>query len=515
MLGVAMPGIAPTHAAQQPADAARAASQHKTMLGVAMPGIAPTREAQPQAAPRAAAAQPASQHRTMLGVAMPGIAPTHEAPARDPRLAQPAAPPYTMPEPPPPPAPYGAAVESKHKRPVTGVPIYRRIAFVLAMLGLSVIVLVGLFALLWPTKPPISSQAMVNDEGKDVLRLTCVTCPDGTVMTVDGVQAKVEASVADVTLPAALKVGDNRFKVGIDRPGSGRDETVELRMPVAFRVRPDLEAMGGETPMFHVEVEAAPDTSILIDGTVVRQDATGKARYPVDVSDACSGPSSEVATIDRKISYTIQPKGGAPSSGAVAVKVGISPLTLQAPRPHTVVDTESFLVAGRSARGAVLEIEGSKFDVGADGTFSRKMQIKRPEETTVRVRARLPDHAPRTMVFTVKRVTDLEAEAKAFEARATLDVRSLMDDVETHRGKEVVMRGEVVEARAQGFVRVILLDVAGKCAAPPCLARLVHAGPDSLEKGNSIRVFGRVAGAHTTGGKSVPEIDVDFLLKGR
>jgi hypothetical protein len=481
------------------------------MLGVAMPGIAPTHD--PKAAPAAAATKPQappSQHKTMLGVAMPGI-----APSRDPGQApQPIAPPYPVPDAPPPPAAYGSEPKRK-QHGAQASPVYRRLAFVLALLGVSVIVVVGLFALLWPTKPPISSQALVNEEGKDVLRLTCVTCPDGTVMTVEAVTATVTATVADVALPRPLAVGDNRFQVKIDRPGSGRDESVELSMPVAFRVRPDLTGLTGSPPTFHVEVEAMPETSILVDGVAVQVDAGGKARYPVDVSEACSGPNAEVTTIDRKLSYTIQPKGSAPSSGTVAVKVGVTSLTLQAPRPHMVVDTESFLVAGRAPRGAVVEIEGSRFDVGGDGSFSRRMQIKRVGETTVRVRAVVAEHAPRTISFTVKRVENLEEEGKAFEARAGLDARAVMEDAQAHQGKEVVLRGEVVEARSQGFVRVILLDASGTCSAPPCLARLVYAGPESLAKGNPIRVFGRVAGAQAAGGKTVPEVDVDFLLKGR
>ncbi|PKN44510.1 MAG: hypothetical protein CVU63_10345, partial [Deltaproteobacteria bacterium HGW-Deltaproteobacteria-20] len=463
-------------------------------------------QGQPQPQPHA----PSAQHKTMLGVAMPGIAPNREP------APQPIAPPYPVPDAPPPPAAYGSEPSPKRKqRAAQTSPMYRRLAFVLALLGVSVIVVVGLFALLWPTKPPISSQALVNEEGKDVLRLTCVKCPDGTVMTVEAVTATVTATVADVALPRPLAVGDNRFQVKIDRPGSGRDESVELSMPVAFRVRPDLTGLTGSPPTFHVEVEAMPETSILVDGVAVQADAGGKARYPVDVSEACSGPNAEVATIDRKLSYTIQPKGSAPSSGTVAVKVGVTSLTLQAPRPHMVVDTESFLVAGRAPRGAVVEIEGSRFDVGGDGSFSRRMQIKRVGETTVRVRAVVAEHAPRTISFTVKRVENLEEEGKAFEARAGLDARAVMEDAQAHRGKEVVLRGEVVEARSQGFVRVILLDASGTCSAPPCLARLVYAGPESLAKGNPIRVFGRVAGAQAAGGKSVPEVDVDFLLKGR
>ena len=512
MLGVAMPGIAPSHETKQPPTGQPHPSDKRTMLGVAMPGIAPTHE--PKQPP---AGQP-SDKRTMLGVAMPGIAPTHDPkpPTGQPQPGTPypsQAPPIPIAESP---VPQPPATRSKRPRVVVATtPLYRRPAFVLAVLGVSAIIVVGLFALLWPTKPPISSQALVNDEGKDVLRLTCPTCPDGTIMTVKGATGKTTSNVADVTLQEPLKVGDNEFTVEIDRPNSGRDESVELHVPVAFRVRPDLAGLQSQPPTFHVEVQATQGSNVLVDGTSLKLDEQGMARYPVDVSEACNGPNAEVVTIERNVPYSIQPRTGQPNAGKVAVKVGVTPLTLQAPRPHMVVDSEHFLVAGRTARGASVEIEGAKFDAGADGSFSRKMQIKRPGETKVRVRATLAEHAPRTIIFTVKRVDDLEAEAKAFEARVKTDVRSLLANVGDYEGKEVVIRGEVVEARSQGFVRIVLLDAAGQCTKPPCLARLIYAGRQALDQGEKIQVFGQVAGAHTLSGKSVPEIDVDFLLRAR
>jgi hypothetical protein len=70
----------------------------------------------------------------------------------------------------------------------------------------------------------------------------------------------------------------------------------------------------------------------------------------------------------------------------------MTPLTPQSPRPGTVVDDRHFLVAGRTMRGAVVEIEDSKFAAGVDGTFSRKLQLRHVGETIVRVRATLAEH---------------------------------------------------------------------------------------------------------------------------
>ena len=498
----------------QPQHQTQARTGARTMLGVAMPGIAPTHDRPPE--PAVPSQQP-SQNRTMMGVAMPGIAPTNE-PAR--WNAPPAAP---APEPvyqhqlqpPPQPPPEPLQPLKRPRAVVASTPLYRRPAFIFTLLGVTVAVVVALFALLWPTKPPITSQATVNNEGKDVLRLQCEGCPDGTVMTVDGQKATSSGGTADIALARPLSVGENRFTVQIDRPGSGRDESVELIMPVAFRVRPDLAELDSDKPTFHVEVETTAGASILVGGTALQPGPDGKARFAVDVTEECRGESAEVTTIDKTIPYTIQPKGGAASSGSVAVKVGVTPLTLQSPRPHAVLDAQQFLVAGRTARGATVEIEGAKFAASDDGSFSRKMQIKRDGETQVHVRAKLPDHAPRIMVFTVKRVVDLEAEAKAFEAKTTVDMNALMRDSNSQIGKQIVLRGEVVEARTQGYVRIVLLDTGGKCDKPPCLIRLVYAGTEALGNGDKVRVFGHVAGAQTAGPRTVPDVDVDFMIKVR
>ncbi len=507
----------------------------KTILGVAMPGIAPTPKPKSTVqAPNTAPVAQASKNKTMLGVALPGIAPTQDAgPTHHAQpnvgLGEAPAPQYPG-APPAPQSPEATTSEATtepqqpkvvRKRRIrleAATPIYRRPAFVLAALGFSIIVLVGLFALLWPTKPPIVSKAKVNEQGKDVLELTCETCPNGTIMRVEGSKAEVTNRVAQLTLPQPLVVGDNQFTVEIDRPGSGRDESVELSIPVAYRVRPNLDGLSDDPPVFYVEVETKEGTSVRVNGTALEPDKHGKARYAVDVSKDCMGPNQNVVTIEKKIPYTIEPKGGKESKGAVSVKVGVSPMLLHSPRPHMVVDSEHFVVGGQTAQGAVVQIEGTKFEANKDGSFSRKMQIKRPGETKIRVKARLPAHAPRTITVVVKRVVDLEAEAKAFEARATTSITALMQEMQNAgkaRGKEVVVRGEIVEARTQGVWRNILLDMEGKCDSPPCLATLAYAGDETLSKGDTIRAFGRVASAHTAAGKSVPLIDVDFLLKVR
>jgi hypothetical protein len=423
---------------------------------------------------------------------------------------------YPMPAQPMLARPMLAVVPSRSDAPAAAArPVYRRPLFILAVFGALAATVAVLLLVLWPTRTPIESEARVNEQGKEVLRLTCDTCPDGTVMTVDGERGTTAAGVTEIELQRSLIVGQNTLTVGIDRPAAGRDEQVQLVVPVAYRLRPDLAALTGDAPKFHVEVEAKPETTVLVDNKPMSLGVDGKGRYEVDVSAECAGQKAETDVIDRKIAYTIQPRGAAPSTGFVSLRVGITPLTLQSPRPETVVDNRHFLVAGRTMRGAVVEIEDSKFAAGVDGTFSRKLQIRQVGETIVRVRATLPEHAPRTAVFRVKRVDDLAAEGKAFAADTKLEAKALMRDVQAHKGDKVVLEGEVVEVRTTGFEHIVLLDVVRACAKPPCLARLVYAGSEPPERGQTIRVFGHVVGAVQSGARLAPEIDVAFLLKRR
>jgi len=493
------------------------------MLGVAVPGIAPIHppqgSPQPPPQPPQQTHAPASAHRTMLGVAMPGIAPVHpgsEAPPPAQQSDQTAPPQgwYQVPQPPadlaaePPPARSPRVV-------VPHAPFYRRTGFFIVAFGVVIAVSVALFAIFWPTSAPITVEAAIDDKGNDILKLSCPTCPDGTVLSVDGSKGTVSSRSAAVPLGRPLVVGDNRFQVAIDRPGSGRDETVQITIPVAYRIKPDLTALQQAQPTIRIDVDAKPGTVVVIDGQAVTVGADGKGSRAVDVTAECTGPSNEVNVIDRALPYEVQgagPKG----RGTVAVKVGISPLTVQSPRANAVVGDSGFVVAGLTSPNAVVEIEGTKLAAGPDGRFSRKVQMNAAGVGEIKVRATAADKAPRTVVLKVKRVDDLEAEARSFPGQVS--VADLFAKTDDQKGKPVALEGEVFELRQQGFERVILLDVGSACAKSPCLVRLLDASTMDLPKGAKIRVFGYVTGAYSPpGGRVAPEVEVAFLLpsKGR
>ncbi len=72
-----------------------------------------------------------------------------------------------------------------------------------------------------------------------------------------------------------------------------------------------------------------------------------------------------------------------------------------------------------------------------------------------------------------------------------------------------------VEARTENYNTVVLMDVQGGCAHPPCLARVTYGAPFSLAAGDKFSAFGEVQGVvdGPRSGSKIPEIRADFLLK--
>ncbi|HQP39487.1 MAG TPA: hypothetical protein PLI95_30095, partial [Polyangiaceae bacterium] len=432
-------------------------------------------------------------------MAVPGVAPI--APGAPPPDAA-----WRPPQPEEPPV--REVIKRKRKVLIRQAPLYRRPAFVIALLGGMVAVIAVGVALFWPSPPPIKAEARIDDRGGDALRISCASCPDGTTFAIAGASGVVKDRVADVTLPSPLLVGDNKFVIRIDRPGTGRDEDVKLVVPISYRIRPDLSGLAGNEPSVKIVVEATRDTKVTVDGKPVALGADGKGSHAIDVASECTGASAETRFIDRKIPYEITHGKGQTDRGTVAVKLGVTPLVLESPRPRAVLESATFLIAGRTLKGAVIDIGGTQIATGADGAFARTLKVDQMGETTVKVRAVAKDQAPRIVSFTVDRVTDLEAAGKAFSSQAKVELESLLADPRKHTGSAVFLQGEVLDSRVQGNETIVLFDAREGCRKSPCLVRVMRAGPEALPKGQKLRVFGYVAGIYEAKGTAAaPEVD--------
>jgi len=405
--------------------------------------------------------------------------------------------------------------------------VYRRLSFVVAVFGLSILLVVGVLALitlvLWPSE--VTALASVNERGQDVLRVSCEACQDGSMVSVGGASAAVVSRVAEVVLVKPLELGDNKLVVHIDRRGEGRNRKVELVVPVLYRVRLDMADLSSDPVVVHLDFETFPDTPIVVDGSAMQTDHQGRARHAADFTEACSGPSSEVARITRDIPYSIRIKGSAEKSGTVPVSFAVTPLVLHAPKHRLVVESTDFVIAGRTLGEASVttSMGGVQIQPTSAGTFDSKMRIQRAGEAQIRVRASMPGHASRSVGFTIKRVESLRDEGLLFSQRAKLTLRELLENPQEHRDEEIVIKGEVLDVRNYENASSILLGASGGCSPEPCLIRVSYPGLDRVERGSMIRVFGRVAsgssshsdsgGGHRGG--SEPRINAEFILKAK
>jgi hypothetical protein len=389
----------------------------------------------------------------------------------------------------------------------------RALAVVIAAGALALIAV--LVAVFWPSPPPLSARARADAEGREGVELTCKSCPDGTRVSIDAASATIAGTTALVPLPTALLLGENRMKVVVDRPGTGRDETLGILVNVAYRIRPDLASLQADHPSIQIIAEAAAGTQIAINGRALPITG-GRAVENLDVTEACTGLTGEAKTLTRQVPYAVTPADGHVENGVVNISVGIVPLQLEAPGPHVIIDGPSFVLAGRTMKGAEVIAAGRPIAVRADGTFAQVMNVSSVGATQIEVRARLAGLAPRLAQIKVRRVESLETAAREFLAEGPIGYGPLAGNIAAQVGKPVALTGEVTDIKKQGYATVMLLDIAqtqGCAAAGACTVRLVLGAESPAKKGDTLRIFGHTARAVAIPGRAdVPEIEVDFAL---
>ncbi|MDI1480436.1 hypothetical protein [Polyangium sp. y55x31] len=505
LLGVAVPnaessGAAPAVKVPPPAEG--------TLLGVARPGIAPLRASEPVAGDAPQGREREMPHElgaTMTPEEMERYRGNPPRPSSRDKLARKR---LVL----PPVQPRGGEVVRERSRKNR-----KRALPVIITAGLLVVFAVA-FMLLYSSPPPLTARVKATPEGREAVEIECTSCPDGTKVQIGAASADVKKHTALVTLPAPLALGENRLKVSLDRPGSGRDESVGVTVHVSYRLRPDLTGLANEKPSVHVAVEAIGGTEITIDGKPAAV-KDGPAVHVIDVAADCTGPADEPATLKRRVPYVVQTEGGTREEGAVDVAVGIVPLHIDAPGPRVIVDGETFVLAGRTMKGAEVLAAGKPIQVSADGSFAQRMSVSSVGSTNIEVRAKAPGMAPRIVPIAVRRVEKLASAAQEFMADKPLGYGAFASAQASDVGKAAVVSGEIVEARTQNHQTIFLLDVPAKEGCPkgqgPCRVRLVHGFPNPAKAGDVITAYGQIGKPFSAPGSGVvPEIQVAFTMPG-
>jgi hypothetical protein len=388
-----------------------------------------------------------------------------------------------------------------------------RSALVLLSSGVLLLAAAAAFALLWRSSSPVTAVVSADASGKDRIDMVCEDCPDGTVISLPGSSAEVSARKAYLIPAQALGLGKNDVSIEIRRPGSSKAETLKLSLPpVEYRIRPDTSTLVGDQPRLTLKIEATPGSKVEIGATPVTLDTAGQGVIAIDLGSQLMGPASEVVTIEQSVAYVIVPPQGKEYRGELRVKIGISPLMLEAPGTDTVTDMERFMLAGRAAIGSEIWVAGNALPVNETGRFAQLMSIDAIGETQVSVRASQPGLAPRFVSFRLQRVKDLAAEAKLLRSGAA-SLAEVARDIPAHLGKSVWVEGKVEEVRTDGHRTLVLLQADKDCAEQLCLARLVYGGLRKLKRGTRLSALGKLQGSvGSSSTQSVPEIEVSLVL---
>lgn len=499
-----MLGVAPQNAAPSPAPAAPNAADG-TLLGVARPGIAPIHASNGEAK-GAAREAPRELGATYFDDEAPSLRRDHgrekSPPGRD-KLAR-----KRIVLPPVRPNKDAARASERSNE--------RRALPVIVTAG-ALVVFAVLFAIFWRSPPPLSARVRALPDGRDAVEIDCQSCPQGTKVQVGSASAVSTGPSALIPLAAPLALGENRLKVSLDRPGGGRDESVGVTVHVSYRLRPDLSGLADDKPTVSLAIEAVSGATIEVEGKPVSV-KDGPSAYPIDVSADCTGAEGEPATLRRRLPYVVKTPDGVREEGVVEIAVGIVPLRIDAPGPRVIVDGETFVLAGRTMKGAEVLAAGRPIQVGADGSFAQRMSVSSVGSTNIEIRAKVAGMAPRIVPIAVRRVEKLESAAREIMAGKPLGYAAAAAASAGDIGKEVVVSGEIVDARAQNHQTILLLDVPAKGGCPkgkePCRVRLVHGYPNASKAGDTITAFGQLAAPFVSGNETLPEIQVAFTLPG-
>jgi hypothetical protein len=461
--------------------------------------------------------------KTMLGIARPGIAPLN------PGIEKPR-PPAALPPPPPPVPPEPPLAQPWRPGPAsTPAPVSKAVPHPLRIPAGAAVAIVGAAALLaaagvalflFHARGTVEATLETSSDGRDRLELVCKGCADGSAVHVGNARGVFHSGKAEVVLEQTLAVGNNKVGAELERR-PGHSDHVELSVPVDFRVRADTAGLAQAQPHLVVRVEAVPHTVVVVEGRPITLAAgpggTESGSAELEVTQKLTGNSSVVAMLDQKIPYVVTPPNGTPASGELSVRIGVTPLVLQAPGPSIVIESATFVLAGHTAKDASVSVEGRPITVDGTGAFAQMMSVSSLGETNISVRADAKDQAPRLVPIRVRRVENLATEATSLRANATSDYSALERDPDGERGLAVALDGSVVETRVDAFTTVLLFDVKSGCNHPPCLARVSIGEKTPLREGTSVSVFGAVTGSvegpHQ--GTRIPAIAADFVLKGR
>jgi hypothetical protein len=360
----------------------------------------------------------------------------------------------------------------------------------------------------------VTARATLDGKGNELLELSCSECPDGTRTWIDSAPVAFHGGKAVLSLQTPLKVGENPIVLVLERPGRSREE-IALSLPIEFRVRSSTDELAQEIPKVSVLASVLAGTKLEVDGKPVAPDPSGVVRFDYEVTGELTGPEASVKTLERVVPYKAVSASGATQSGQVEIRIGITPLIVDAPGSSIIVGDKDIVIAGRTAPGSVLKIGAQSLTLDPEGRFVSKQSLA-PGDNSFTVRSTLKDHAPRLVKVVVRRSDNLEREAALARAMAQTSYAEVLRAGDGAIGRSLAVEGQLFDVRHDGYTSVLLVDVKKGCKKTSCLSKVIYGVETSLEKGRAVKAFGKVLrfvdGPRT--GERIPEVRADLVVAG-
>lgn len=308
-----------------------------------------------------------------------------------------------------------------------------------------------------------------------------------------------------------LPIGENRLALGLVGD-DGRAEELPLDVTVAYRIRPDLSALTAEPPRLRVQVEALPGTAVELDGERLALDERGRGHRDFPVRGR---PVGNVIT--ETVRYRVVPPSGAAETGEVTARVPLATLELDRPGSALVTDADSVAVEGAAQSTAAVFVNGVPVPV-RDGRFRHVVALPTVGEHQITVVAREAGHVPERESVVVRRVADLAAEARAYEAEPSLTYARIAADPDGSRGRRVALEGVVYNVdvrRGESMLQVLVT----RCGEARCPLWVTYPAATDVGLDQAVRVLGVVDGEQrfrTTGPTeqilTVPRVRAVYVL---
>jgi hypothetical protein len=358
----------------------------------------------------------------------------------------------------------------------------------------------------------VAAQAALDAEGNDSLAVACPQCADGTRVHGPGFDVLLVAGRATARLPERLHVGENRFPVKVERTRHAT-ESVDLVVPLAYRVENDLHELSSADPAIVVHVEAVNGTAVRVANTPLELTPQNSVDHRVPLSAETEGFSLDEVTLTRKIPYGITLPGKPAEEGTLDIGVRIIPLAVRSAGAVTWT-AEKLTLHGKTLPGATVVVEGRSFNAALSGEFHVPLDALTPGTVSrVEIVAMTRGYAARHGSVQVRRVESLEDVAKEYEGAATSFAWDKFEQAASGTPAGVaIVEGAIEAVEDSPTARRLRVAVERGCGQKgSCVANVLTAEPGALDVGARIRAYGKVV-KFDPGTPSTAMVDAEFVL---